>query len=226
MSKLIHNSNLKFLTSFQRKSHIGHELHELSEIYNDEINISIWQRRIDDHLLKVANNIIEANPSLQISYLIEPGEVEKILFSKLGLSNDILNLSEDIKELVNMFCYLFDLKRVGFRLSVLDRAMCPRFHVDMVPCRLITTYQGIATEWIEHRQVDRSKLGVVSHGNTDEESGIYSKNSDIQQLKVGHVALLKGEGWSENSGGGLVHRSPDVKNREERRLLLTLDFGD
>ena len=125
-----------------------------------------------------------------------------------------------------MFCYLFNLKRVGFRLSVLDRAMCPRFHVDMVPCRLITTYQGIATEWIEHCQVNRSKLGAASHGKTDDESGVYSKNSDIQKLKVGHVALLKGEGWNNNSGGGLVHRSPDVKNDKDKRLLLTLDFGD
>lgn len=226
MSKYTNNSNCKVLTSFQRRSYIGNESHELSEIYNDEINISIWQRKIDDHLLKVASEIIEADPRLQISKLIKPEEVEETLFSKLGLGDDILYFSEDIKELVNMFCYLFNLKRVGFRLSVLDRAMCPRFHVDMVPCRLITTYQGIATEWIEHCQVNRSKLGAASHGKTDDESGVYSKNSDIQKLKVGHVALLKGEGWNNNSGGGLVHRSPDVKNDKDKRLLLTLDFGD
>ena len=85
MSKYMNNSNCKVFTSFQRRSYIGNESHELSEIYNDEINISIWQRKIDDHLLKVASEIIEADPRLQISKLIKPEEVEETLFSKLGL---------------------------------------------------------------------------------------------------------------------------------------------
>ncbi|MCP3699547.1 MAG: DUF1826 domain-containing protein [Aliivibrio sp.] len=39
------------------------------------------------------------------------------------------------------------------------------------------------------------------------------------------MALLKGEGWFENEGGGLVHRSPSLTNGD-KRLLLTLDFID
>ena len=116
MSKFMNNSNCKVFTSFQRRSYIGNESHELSEIYNDEINISIWQRKIDDHLLKVASEIIEADPRLQISKLIKPEEVEEILFSKLGLGDDILYFSEDIKELVNMFCYT-SLRRYIFWLN-------------------------------------------------------------------------------------------------------------
>jgi hypothetical protein len=143
-------------------------------------------------------------------------------------------LSKDIAQLVDMFCCLFDLKRAGLRLTVLDRAMCPRFHVDKVPCRLVTTYQGIATEWLPHQCVDRSKLGFGNEGMSDEKSGLFQQSEDIQRLYKGEVALLKGEGWEGNEGAGLVHRSPSMSasnqsiwanTASESRLLLTLDFN-
>ena len=103
--------------------------------------------------------------------------------------------------------------------------MCPKFHVDKIPCRLVTTYQGIATEWLPHRVVNRTKLGSGSNGLSDSESGLYQQESDIQQLTSGEVALLKGENWYANERAGLVHRSPQIPDGEHR-LLLTLDFAD
>jgi len=101
--------------------------------------------------------------------------------------------------------------------------MCPKFHVDRVPCRLVTTYSGTATQWLPHQSVDRTKLGTGSNGKSDEVSGLYHRN-DMRQLSVGDVALLKGESWSGNEGAGLVHRSPGLADGE-KRLLLTLDFN-
>jgi hypothetical protein len=102
--------------------------------------------------------------------------------------------------------------------------MCPRFHFDQVPCRLVTTYHGAATQWLPNYSVDRSKLGRGSNGQPDSASGLYSHEPDIKQLSSGDVALLKGERWSGNENSGLVHRSP-VTSPDETRLLLTLDFG-
>lgn len=133
-------------------------------------------------------------------------------------------ISDDVSELVEMFCCLFDLEQVGLRLTILDRAMCPKFHVDRVPCRLVSTYSGIATEWLPHSDVDRSKLGQGSLGLSDENSDLYRNKSDINQLFCGDVGLLKGESWVNNEGGGLVHRSPQLINGK-KRLLLTLDFN-
>ena len=70
-------------------------------------------------------------------------------------------ISRDIKNLVDMYCYLFELNEIGLSLRVLDKAMCPRFHVDHVPCRLITTYTGVTTQWLPHTSVDRSKFEKV-----------------------------------------------------------------
>lgn len=133
-------------------------------------------------------------------------------------------LSQDIGELVDIFCCLFDLERVGLRLTALDKAMCPKFHVDKVPGRLVTTYRGTATEWLPHSSVNRSKLGHGSEGKADAESGLFKSQDDIQCLNFGDVALLKGERWEGNEGAGLVHRSPALE-KGERRLLLTLDFN-
>ena len=120
-------------------------------------------------------------------------------------------LSKDIEELVEMFCYLFDLNRVGLRLTALDGAMCPKFHVDRIPCRLITTYHGIATEWLPHAKADRTKLGHGSQGKPDNQSGLFKTSKAIQKLNQGEVALLKGEGWRGNQGAGLIHRSPQLR---------------
>ena len=133
-------------------------------------------------------------------------------------------MASDVAGLVDMFCYLFDLKSVGLRLNAAGHAMCPRFHVDKVPCRLGTTYFGNATQWLPHDRIDRSKLGPGSNGKPDARSGLFSRSDDIQQLDVGDVALSKGECWIGNEEAGLVHRSPGLRPGTSR-LLLTLDFA-
>jgi hypothetical protein len=156
--------------------------------------------------------------------ILTPANAADVVHQALGGSELTSALSENIAELVDIFCCLFDLERVGLRLTALDKAMCPRFHVDRVPARLVTTYQGIATEWLSNGSVDRTKLGQGNNGKVDEESGIFQTDDDINQLTSGDVALLKGESWEGNEGGGLVHRSPSVE-QGEKRLLLTLDFN-
>jgi hypothetical protein len=108
---------------------------------------------------------------------------------------------------------LLGARRIGLRLRVLDKAMCPRFHVDHVPVRLITTYAGVGSQWLKEGAMDRQQLGQANA----------EPQAQIQQLKSGEVALLKGEKWHGNEGFGLIHRSPQPA-AGERRLILTLDW--
>jgi hypothetical protein len=197
----------------------------LADIYQENTNIVFWKRSLKDNLTEAANSILLTNPDLQISLVVSPQDTVSILQARLDSSQMALIMVKDIEKLVNMFCDLFDLRRVGLRLTSLNHAMCPRFHVDNVPCRLITTYQGIATEWLPHNAADRSKLGTGNSGKPDSQSGIYQDESDIQQLSQGDVALLKGEGWVGNEGKGLIHRSPQLSDQTSR-LILTIDFID
>ena len=72
--------------------------------------------------------------------------------------------------------------------------------------------------------ISHTSNSKASESKKDEESGLFGQIKDIKQLCVGDVALLKGERWYGNSGGGLVHRSPHVEDTNSKRLLLTLDF--
>ena len=195
-----------------------------SAIYQDDVNLANWQRTLPLNVNEAVSQLLSKKSDFQCSLTASPETALESL-NETFASQNYHPLAENISELVDMFCYLFELKQAGIRLAALDKAMCPKFHVDRVPCRLITTYQGIATEWLPNDLADRSRLGAGSKGLADHESGIYCTKSDIQQLNCGDVALLKGEHWFNNEGGGLIHRSPELLSGESR-LLLTLDFAD
>ena len=196
----------------------------LGEIYEDDVNIAIWQNSMSSSMLIQADEVIKQNETLNLVIAATPSDVH----AQLKHVNELANQSElcsHIQILVDMFCTLFELKRAGLRLAILEKAMCPKFHVDRIPCRLVTTFSGPATEWLSAQHVDYSKLGKASFGLTDDQSGIYQLDQDIQKMNVGDVSLLKGTGWQNNEHTGLVHRSPAQLNNE-RRLVMTLDFID
>ena len=199
----------------------------LPQIYNEDTNIVIWQRSAAEKLTKAVNTLIATSTLKPLELAVSPDDAFDQLIKELkpedNNRDEVNTLCEDIALLVEMFCCLFDLKRAGLRLKVLDKPMCPRFHVDKIPCRLVTTYHGVATQWLNHSDANRSKLGAGNLGKPDEESGLFKSLSNINQLQQGDVALLKGEYWDDNEGAGLVHRSPPVAANEQR-LLLTLDF--
>jgi len=192
------------------------------DIYQSDINIAIWQRKLPTALQNSVKTFLELNPTFEKKMILTPQDALSRVSE--SFNNNMTEVSEDIANLVDMFCYLFELKQAAMRLNVLDQAMCPKFHVDRVPCRLVTTYQSIASEWLPHEVIDHTKLGWGSNGLPDSESGLYQSESDIQQLSCGDVALLKGTLWEGNENTGLVHRSPVVP-ANEKRLILTLDFN-
>lgn len=197
----------------------------LTDIYQTDCNIAIWKRALNSDLSRSLQQLASYAPNYKFEATVTASSVRDGLLKSLEGYDCAEALSADIATLVDMYCCLFDLNSAGLRLTMLNKAMCPRFHVDRVPCRLVTTYCGAASEWLQHDIVDRSKLGHGNMGLPDHESGIYRDPRDIRQLNNGDVALFKGELWQGNENAGLVHRSPQVAEGEVR-LLLTLDFGD
>jgi len=199
------------------RSIAGDEPDVLANIYQDDCNMVAWRRQLAPELQQEVDGLLQSNSSLQASLSLSPQSAHCSIRSSLGSST---RLADDIAELIDMFCYLFEVDIAGLRLTALAQPMCPRFHVDRVPCRLVTTYLDPGTEWLPHDRVDRSRLGSGNGGKPDALSGLYRDRSDINQASPGEVLLLKGEG---NGGAGLVHRSP-VIYEGDKRLLLTLDL--
>lgn len=191
----------------------------LTNIYQKDINIVTWKRELSTELTSAVNDFLNRNKTKAAVLAVTPENTNEVLCNTFGDSETMMPLRNDIAVLVDMFCCLFELKGAGLRITILDRAMCPRFHFD----RILTTYQGGGTQWLPNDVIDRNKLGAGNQGKSDEQSGLFQQLSDINQLTHGDVALLKGEHWFENEGAGLVHRSPPAIEGE-RRLLLTLDF--
>ena len=211
---------MKLLQDPTRSQHQRQTPKALSRILDDEINLAVWQRHMPLHIAEFARLLLSLNEPLAESLCLELAD-EDAEPDLSGLASGFRDLEgyegfiADLKWLVSAFACLLGARRIGLRLRVLDKAMCPRFHVDHVPVRLITTYAGVGSEWLKEGAMDRGQLGQVNAEPMD--------TTQIQQLKSGEVALLKGEKWHGNEGFGLIHRSPQPAPGE-RRLILTLDW--
>ena len=123
-------------------------------------------------------------------------------------------LSEEITFASDVLSELVGCERVGIRVTTLRRPMCPRFHVDHIPCRMLVTIRGPGTEWIANGDVDRALLAA-----RDTDAPPIRRGGDIRRLAARNWSLLKGGAWDARFGG-VVHRSP---HGTDERLLLSFD---
>ncbi len=199
------------------------EVYDLSDIYSKNINLALWHRNVSSDVLNDVEGLLNTHSSFAMRAVLKPGEVNEWLRGSLK-QQAFSALENDVAFLAEVFADLFDLTHVGLRLELLNKTMCPRFHVDKLLSRLVTTYSGKTTQWLTEDNVDRDKLGMGANGLPDESSGIYLNESRIQQASAGDVLLMKGQGWPDSNVGGLVHRSPSA-SPDDRRLLLGIDFA-
>ena len=190
----------------------------LAEVLRDGVNLAVWTRRLNPALRDFAAALVRNRPGLALSQTLEMEEERLPALDGLLDAQQLpgqADFLDDLGWLVEAFFCLTGARRIGLRLRVLAKPMCPRFHVDHVPLRLVTTYQGAASEWLDESGLDRRLLGGAQAEVVDEQL--------IHSLSTGDVALLKGERWEGNEGAGLVHRSPRAEPGLAR-LLLTLDW--
>ena len=204
---------------------ISNDVSKISHIFNRDINISVWKRNLNSNILHASEILLTKNSDLQFSELINKNFSIDFLVDKIGVDEKLIPFYEDIQYLTKLFCELFDIRDAWLRIDAIDKPMCPRFHADHLKCRLVTTYYGPGTQWLPNSLVNRNKLGHGNNGLADDISGLFSKKSDIENLDVGDIGLLKGEAWVNNEGLGLVHRSPHTDSNY-KRLYVTIDFGD
>lgn len=192
----------------------------LTRILEDGVNLAIWKRQLPVHISDFARLLLSLNEPLAESLVLDmpDDDTEPNLH---GLASGFSDLEgyegfiADVSWLVSAFSCLLGAKRIGLRVRVLDKAMCPRFHVDHVPVRLISTYAGVGSQWLKEGVMDRRFLGTPGAEPL--------QDSLIEHIGSGEVALLKGEKWHGNEGFGLIHRSPQLPPGT-RRLMLTLDW--
>ncbi|RUR37793.1 DUF1826 domain-containing protein [Vreelandella populi] len=198
---------------------LGTDISVLPRIFEDAINIAVMQRRLPADVALSAKAQYQIERPWQFSWLGAPDERLVAELKRRAPQPEAADaLIDDIVSVAQAVAYLFDTQTVGIRLRVLTEAMCPRFHCDNLPVRLVTTYLGPDSEWLPEEAVNRDGLGAP-HPDRPE---IVLNPDAVQMLKAGDIALIKGSGWEGSEHSALVHRSPSL-SPGQKRLLLTID---
>ena len=125
-----------------------------------------------------------------------------------------------------LFATVSGVKRPRLRLTREEDDACALFHPDTLSLRMICTYAGPGTQWLENDNVRRHELG--SQGRSDEAAtnAAVIDPARIRTISTGHVVLFKGRLWPGEEENALIHRSPQVHSRGNYRILLRVDPCD
>ncbi|MCB8890545.1 DUF1826 domain-containing protein [Vreelandella malpeensis] len=198
---------------------IGDDISVLPRIFEDAINLAVLTRPLGADVVLSAQAQCQTDRDWQYAWLGGIDDAFKAdLARHLPAPQAGAALIDDVATIAEAIAFLFETETVGIRLRLLNRAMCPRFHCDNLPVRLVATYVGPGSEWLLEHAVDRAGLGAPRPDRPE----IIRDPGAIQQLAPGDIALIKGSGWVGCEERALVHRSPTL-TPGEKRLLMTID---
>ena len=166
----------------------------LAAIRAPSTELVIYKRTLAPRLRVWLNEIpVRALPNLRL--LIKPNELQPALgplLDQCGISAvDVRGLLvADIANLVRVYSKVTASIRVDVRLERIDDDACWKFHRDSVDARLLTTYRGPTTEWVQPEHGDRAILEQENF------------TGPLERLGAHDVALFKGS--RAGTGSGIV----------------------
>ncbi|MCG7575710.1 DUF1826 domain-containing protein [Halomonas sp. DSH1-27] len=198
---------------------IGQDISVLPRIFEEAVNIAIFERPMPAEIALSAQAQCRTERAWQYSWLGQPDDAMVAdLLRQLPAPEAAKPLVDDIATIAEAMAFLFETRTVGLRLRLFDGAMCPRFHCDNLPVRLVTTYVGPGSEWLPEDAINRKGLGAP-HPDKPE---IATDSAAVRRLSPGDIGLIKGSGWIGSEERGLVHRSPALESGS-KRLLMSID---
>lgn len=185
------------------------ELADLVEVFDAGVQVCSWQRVIDPAIGTYLSQLHRTG-EFQALETLSPAARPRLDGLPDGPGRSAL--IDDLALLQEIVCELLGCAAVGLRLARLGRAMCPGWHVDRVGIRLVCTYRGPGTQWLDDQAVDRTGLRSAQTGS-----------AAFIQADPGEIVLLKGALWQGNTAFGAVHRSPEPFPNAPLRTLVTID---
>jgi len=190
---------------------------DLESIRKSHINLAIWQRPVDPTMLPIIQWL--AKEPFELEYKVDVEDVSRSLHkhitAPLEFEQSRYRLIADIQRLAVIFADYAVTRSIRLIVESVHDVPCPKFHQDNVPLRLICTYAGAGTEWLENSNVN-------THADCCGGSLVRDK-SRIGQLKPFEVALMKGKLWPKNDIG-IYHRSPKPE-ADKPRLVVKMDVA-
>ncbi|MCT4654545.1 MAG: DUF1826 domain-containing protein [Cohaesibacter sp.] len=186
---------------------MGREPEILNHICRQGVAAAIWQRCP----ISLFQNWVDALHPASLPQmrtiapvnLVEDAVRAACDISKISAGSERDMLASDIAALAFMFSKIMNVQTVQVRLDVDDDVMCPRFHKDNVRARLLCTYRGPATQYIDETKPETPKY--------------------ISQMTTGSVGIFRGKKWPSKEPCSLLHRSPHLPLKAVTRMLLVID---
>lgn len=199
----------------------AYSLDGLREIISSDVNFTHFKRNPDEDIVLFARLLIE-HQFKGINEVVTKDSVKPVITDQLDntqlhVSGKSL-LAEDIAGIATCFIDIIKAEAVRLHLKVVDDDACAKFHTDYYDLRLLCTYLGKGTEWVEEPYVNRKML---MHGENHQ---IIRDSTKVQTMQPFEIGILKGEASKKNKKLGIVHRSPPITQTGEKRLLLRLDY--
>lgn len=178
----------------------------LQEVLRPDCNLAIWEREDPRGLTGLLDNAPkDVRFETTLSHLREAllQNMDAAGFFGLKVKKD---LADDIQQLAEHFCAVLGLRELEVRLEIVTTNSCRKWHSDYVKARLITTYTGTGTQWLEAPDTYRVQRGF--------------EPLRIREMSPGDVGIFKGRLATDNPA---VHRSPPIEDSCGERLLLVLN---
>ena len=201
---------------------------DLSAIRTTGVNLAVWERSESRCCSSAIDSLLSASEAVALD--LDPAEKTEIerevtrLVGRHGTTDAAGALALDIWNLVGLFCRIAGTKRARVRLERIQDDGCLLFHADTLLLRMLCTYAGPGTEWLENDNARYDELGSQGRSLEDANGAIVIDPSRIQRVPPWHVALFSGR--LRLGTPPLIHRSCPVPTEREHRIRLCIDLPD
>jgi hypothetical protein len=192
----------------------GEDLGIFQQIHDPSVELILWRRRLAADFSEWLSSLpVENLPDGRIT--VAPSRARSAidaLFMQSGMPTGSMRnrLCDDMTMLVRLFSVTLAIDHVDVRVETIQNDACWRFHRDCVRARLLTTYCGPGTQWVDP---------IYSAQAIAEQRAYSGVLRDFQRNDVG---LFKGN--CSPPASGIVHRSPPIRNTGQVRVILCLNI--
>lgn len=201
---------------------IGADMAVLDEIRSGAVNLAIWER--ENRWSQAARELLLAPSPIRMDLKAPNVPLVADVLSAHGVG-EVMPLAEDVVFLASIFGRTAGTRHPRVRLERVDDDGCALFHADSLRIRLLCTYAGAGTEWLEEDNVNRDQLGLRGRTLDQANAEIVRDGAAIRRISTGAVAIFTGR--AHEAVPPLVHRSAPVSAARESRIRLCIDLpGD
>ena len=186
------------------------EVEGLIQLFDGNTAGVIWRRRVHKRMQSWLDTLpVDQLPTGRI--VLPVSQVRSAVTELMNISEmpdcaERQLLLDDICLLAHEFDELFAPAYLRLRFDVVTTNKCPKFHIDHVAARLLCTYRGVGTEY---SFLDDQK-----------------RPAEIFTTPNCAAIVLRGTKWPTDCANNLVHRSPEINDENETRLLFVIDPVD